>query len=336
MKTKILFLMIASMLALSCTNDSDFFPSYDDNCNWKTSLDEIIADNQDLFDRHDIEIINFKLMKDLKVSRELFLGDQYGYFPVYLKNDSIFEVIRYDDADKKSGEYGFGTKAVNDKIEKILEKADDYDVIQLTWRYGNDNFKSLSLFNKRTGELEYDNMLFNMSTISKYGGESFAMFLRGAEYGNNVNFELDDSETINYKENYNIQATITMNWYVKGTWVASTSKSEDDEYYYYTTSYYFRVDSSAISYSDWANEGYETVHYESDNTIRLGTRYDFEYAIYAGPKDDFNHNAVYVLHGSSDGEFGRLFSVGNGSFEHVAGPTPKPSDVVAIRKQDSR
>ena len=40
--------------------------------------------------------------------------------------------------------------------------------------YENKTYNSLAFFNTRTGELEYDNMLFNMSTISRYERESFS------------------------------------------------------------------------------------------------------------------------------------------------------------------
>lgn len=339
MKIKVYFLIVAGILVVSCSNDSDFFPSFNDKCDWETSLGEILNDNMIMFDNQDIEVTDVKFLKDFKIDRNIFYNSQYGYFPVYSKKDSVFEVIKYDDMDKKAGEYGFNTKVVNDKIEEILEKADDYDVIQLTWRYGSDSFKSLSLFNKKTGELEYDNMLFNMSTISKYSGHSFGMFIRGAENAfGEEEYSYSDSTVIPYYEDYNLMASIKIDWTATGVFAAHTSMTgQNDTTIRYMVDYTFRFNTVDFRRTNFVSdpEIYTTDFQNRILTPQLSPNYEFIYALWAGRKSAYinDHDHPYTL--TNEGfDYLAQFNPreGRGDVVHVYKAPTKPSYSYIVHK----
>lgn len=302
------------MIIVSCSNNSDFFPSFNDDCSWESSLKDIISDNKDIFAGMDIEITDVKLMKDMSIDSTLFFDSKYGYFPVFSKKDSIFEIIKYDEIDRNEREYSFNKKVVNDKISKLLEKSEDYDIIQLTWRFGSDKFKSLSLFNKRTGELEYDNMLFNMTTISKYNGLPFALMLRGAE---DPKHDFSGSDIVTYSDGLEIVASAKIDWIVKGHWDTYTDLVNEDNYnYYYVTFYTYCVDSTRIWSTRSAEPGYETFAEYSNKTSPYQPRYWFLYAIWAGPLGEFNSNN-FNLNTTGPTSFSERFQVGSGLFRDV-------------------
>ena len=291
MKIKNLTLIIAAMLSASCANDNDFFPSFDDNCNWKTSLDEIITDNDQLFENRGIKITTIKFLKDISVDRELFFGDQYGSFPVYSKNDSVFTVITYNELVKNSDMYSFDTTSVVKNINRLIENSEDYEVVELTWLCENKTYNSLAFFNTRTGELEYDNMLFNMSTISRYERESFSRTIVITETESGV--ADSGSDCVVYQIGNSILAKSGINWTVRGTWDRNLYYDYEDDYYIYYNVYstftVSHVQMTPISYilsDDDSDVFYET----RDYSVSGSSTYNFTYAIWAGPQGGLNLN----------------------------------------------
>lgn len=314
MKLKNYYLLGVGMMIVSCSNNSDFFPSFNDDISWELSLNEIISDNKDIFADRDIEITEVKLMKDMRIDSTLFFDSKYGYFPVFSKKDSLFEIIQYDEIDRNEKEYSFNKKVVNDKISKLLEKSEDYDIIQLTWRFGSDKFQSLSLFNKKTGELEYDNMLFNMTTISKYNGISFAMILRGAE---DPKHDFSGGDVVNHRIGLDVVASARIDWVVKGHWNTETHLvSEDQNHKYFVTYYTYCVDSTRIWATCNAESGYETFAQYSNKTSPYQPRYAFLYAIWAGPQGEFI-SSNFNLNTTNTDNFNARFELGSGLFKDV-------------------
>lgn len=315
MEKRILFIVGAVALITSCSNDSDWFPVCNDDCSWESSLDEIVMDNKDIFAYHDIEITDVKLLKDFRIDSALFFGGDYGYFPVFTKKDSVLEVIKYEDIDRQNKEYSFNKQVVNNKITTLLEKADDYDVIQLTWRYGTDIFKSLALFNKRTGELEYDNMLFNMTTIDKYDSEKFILIMRSSE---TPQAYYSGSSSVSYSEgNSGTLAYASVSWQVWAHWNTYTHEvDDDDDYYYYITYYTFCYDSARITESKWRQPDYDYFVMSCNNNVVYQPRFEILYAIWAGPLHGFNSTNFNLQLMTNDLMQERI-SGGNGVFVKI-------------------
>ncbi len=323
MKSYHFFIAVIAMQLVSCSKDSDFFPSYADDFNWESSLEEIMSDNKDIFEFNDIEITDVKLMKDLKLDSAIFFDSKYGFFPVYSKEDSVLEVIRYEEIDRRNEEYGYNEETVNKRIQKLIEHANDYDVIQLSWRYGTDTFKSLALFNKRTGELEYDNMLFNMATIAKYDAEKFILIMRSSETPPS---DFSGSKTVRYYENGNVVASASLNWNVWGSWVGNTVLSyEDEDYFYYTTFYTYSYNSGQINTSSTnENNNYGIFIDYRNNSVTYQPRYEIEYALWAGPKNGFDDTNFTLHYMGNTAMQNRVYS-GEGIYELVQdSPTRNP------------
>lgn len=312
------YLLLMMLIVASCSDGGEFYPTID-NCDWETSLKEIMSDNKNNFQYKDIEIVSSKLLKDVNVDSTLFFGDKYGYYPIYSKKDSVFEVINYKRAsDLKSN--STISQEVSSKINNLIERSDDYDVIELSWRYKTDFFKSIALFNKRTGELEYDNMLFNMETIQRYSGENFAHFLSNSETVG-VDTDYHDSKSVQWVQGARTVAWAGITWSAKGYWTASTLYYyEDEEYRYYISLYNYTCTESEISGGGYAESGSEYFIEYRDNTVPLQPRYNFRYAIWAGPKDHFDRVKTFNLQTMSFSEMQTFITSGNWDFAEVIGP----------------
>ena len=334
MKIKDLSLIVTGLFMASCSNDSDFFPSYDDSCDWGTTLNEIVTDNKELLADRSIKITGMKFVDKLRVERDLFFGDQYGVFPVYSKVDSAFTVLTYSQLMKDSSNYCFDTTAVIKKINDLLVHADDYDVVELSWLCGDNQYSSLAFFNKRTGELEYDNMLYNMSTIKKYEKEGFSRALVFSE----SQIVRSGSDYVEYRDSYNnLLAKSGYNWNVHGTWRHRITDIDEDDYnYYYFVYSVFSMDHVALSVIDYSTSNGQVYHVALDESIRDSWQYYFHYAIWAGP-----YGGLDILNGTGNpfnlrleenSDFQERFSEGNGRIVHVRETIPPTSDCWVVPK----
>jgi hypothetical protein len=284
-----LLLITTGIILSACSNDSDYFPSFKNDCSWETSLSEIITDNQTVFSDRGIKITNMQFMKDISIDRDLFLGDKYGFFPVYSKLDSVFTVVTYGQLMRDSANYFFDTIPVFNTINDLLEEADDFDIVELTWQYDDNKYNSLAFFNKRTGELRYDNMLYNMSTLSHYKKESFSRALNNTEMINGVGDSGNDC--VEYIQNNCVLARSGIEWEVKGKWrIVYQYHYSDDDSIYYNTSSTFAVDHVKFTRIRYVTDEvlYDTYYDKRDLSPGNTSTYKFRYAIWAGPKNGLN------------------------------------------------
>jgi len=310
-------LLLTALVAVACSNDSDYYPVFE-KCNWETSLGEILNNNKENFQSKDIEILSAKLLEEIKVDSSLFFGEEYGYYPVYTKKDSLFEVINFKKSLGVRDDCNISPET-SARISSLIDRSDDYDVIELSWRCGTDHFKSISLFNKRTGELEYDNMLFNMETIQRYSGENFALFLSNAEI-QNVDTDYHDSRSVQWTVGGRVVSWAGITWSASGYWRAlSEFYYEDAEYRYYMMYYNYTCTESDISGGGHSDRGYDCFVEYRNNTVNNQPRYDFKYALWAGPEgglDKTNFNLQLM----SSSEMSNRITSGQGEYGEINGP----------------
>lgn len=286
MKINNLLTLVVVVFIASCSNDNDMFPSFSDDCNWETSLNDIISDNESLFGSRNFQIIGTRKIENLKVNEDLFYSGKYGFFPIYSETDSVYKIVDYDEICKNASKHNFKKEKTDSLIRSFIEKADDYDIVELTWKCNSDIFNSLALFNKRTGELEYDNMLFNMSSVSSYNAENFSLLLTQFE----VECVKTASDVVNYYQGFDLAATAGVSWSVFGTWDHHTYMTEYLNEYHYTDYATFKlsfINISPISYVSPYFNGATFVRY-ANRSVALQPRYALDYAIWAGPQGVFN------------------------------------------------
>ena len=288
MKTRFLALTGLLTAFVSCYNESDLFPAFDDDCNWETTLNDIISDNEELFDVSGFKIVDMKYLDDIVLDSTFFYDEKNGYFPVYSKTDSALKVLSYNEIEESKDANDTRFLKIRNKINNLISNQDDYYCVQLTWQYGDDRFNTLSLFNKKTGELEYDNMLFNMETISKYSYEGLSKILTRYETDNYV---LSRNVFVQYRnEEGTLLASAALNWYVYGNWNITYSIDQDDFNYYYIYHFRFyfnRLDVHPSSYVKPSGGGETFISYFPGG-IMYEPRYSLYYALWAGPYGCFD------------------------------------------------
>ena len=331
MKTRFLILGLQLTVFVSCYNDGDIFPVFDDDCNWETTLNDIISDNEALFDARGFKIIDMKILENMVVDSTLFFDEKNGYFPVYSKSDSALKVMSYNEIVESKNANDTRFLKIRNKINNLISNKDNYYYVQLTWQYGDDSFNTIAMFDKRTGELEYDNMLFNMETISKYSHEGLSKLLTRYETDN---YLLSRNVFVQYRnEGDTLLASAALNWYVYGNWNISYSIYEDDYNYYYVYHFSFSFDRMDVYPSSYVrpNGGGQTFIKYFPGGIKCEPRYSLNYALWAGPYGQFDSTG-FSFQENELTFLSRFNGNGNGAF-CLYEETPIRSDsIIAIPK----
>lgn len=320
MKIKTLLFSVLLVFMASCSSDSDY-PLFNEDYSWESSLNEIVIDNKELFESRDMRIIGTKKLDDLKVDEDLFFSGRYGFFPIYSEEDSVYTIVGYEELERNADKYNFDKNKVYGKFNDYLENANDYDVIELTWICNSDTINSLALFNKRTSELEYDNMLFNMTSVSRYNANNFSLLLTQFE----TECVLDTVDVVEYWSGSDLVARAGVAWSVYGKWDhPNTIYLEDDIFYYIIEEKDFLLTSvsiSPISYTSPYGGGETFVRYEN-HSVSLQPYYVVYYAIWAGPSGGFN---------SYDFSFSEIPSIFYGRFLYGDGKYRKLDEYISPR-----
>ena len=298
MRKNFLLLFFMAGMAVSCTNDC--LPMFDDGCDWQTSLSEIAGDNKELFAGRGMELTGYCQMKDMKLDRELLCGREYGSFPVYSEKDSVFTVLTYDELRNDAEKYNYDMEKVDARIDSILSHADDYDIIQLEWTGCAGKFYTLALFNRLTAELEYDNMLYNMSTVARYDSQELSMMVSISETSlENKHIKTFSDSIKYYNEEGDFVAMAGINCKVYGRWdVHYYYLEEDQDSIYYLEVANFLLDRIVVTPQtriEPESNGDVFVDYD-DYSVSLQPRYAFDYVIWAGPAGKLElHNFTFPM-----------------------------------------
>lgn len=314
MKKLIYAFALTSFILLSCNND--LLPSIEDDCNWETTLSDIIDDNKELFLDRQFQIVGAKLLVGERLTKELFMSEKYGAFPLYSETDSIFKIATYQQiANGIEGNKQIDINKINNRIDSLVLNADNYDLVELKWNGSGGTFYSVALFNKKTAELEYDNMLFNMSTIERINKNDFSVMLSRYESGSNLLLTVTD--VVEYRISNYLLAKAGVQYSVFGTLDNPKLVYANDDYYYYCQENTFTLDAltiSPISYT--ANSSYSTYVTYRNRSTKYQRRYILDYAIWAGPTGGFDSGDFNVEVEPELSFLGRIYS-GDGKIRHI-------------------
>ncbi len=165
MKTRQL-LISASFLSLlgmnACTNgfeDMDIL-DYDSKSDWQQELNYLLMENEPLFNNSRLTFLKAEPIVYEELDSSSFFNEK-TLIPTYINGTEKFELLPLDyireDSLTKHVKYGF----INWKVNHLL-KTGSYNAVELYWDFNGHQTKTIALFNKKSNELEYDNILFNV------------------------------------------------------------------------------------------------------------------------------------------------------------------------------
>lgn len=157
---------MASFLSLmgmhACTNgfeDMDIL-DYDSKSDWQQELNYLLMENEPLFNNSRLTFLKAEPIVYEELNSSSFFNEK-TLIPTYINGTEKFELLPLDyireDSLTKHVKYGF----INWKVNNLL-KTGSYNAVELYWDFKGHQTKTIALFNKKSNELEYDNILFNV------------------------------------------------------------------------------------------------------------------------------------------------------------------------------
>lgn len=234
MKTKKLILSLAVVLTIiSCTNDYEFMDDYYTQ-DWETSLIQVVSENATLYANSGIFLRDYK-ETDINVLDRLAFINSESRYPV-MTGDKItlapYEFISFDTLMCHVKSFH-----IDNLVKYVLEHKSELIAIRIRWVVNDALMNTVAIFDKKSGELVYDNLLYNTITIGEKKLNSLRKHkLTRAEWGY-YNGQDQGGETIQGSDSFSYSdgngcwiATINLNWTEHGYWALQISERENNMY----------------------------------------------------------------------------------------------------------
>lgn len=165
MKTKHLLIItfFLTLLGLNaCTKEKEDMDilDFDSKYDWQQELNYLLMENKMLFNNSKLIFLKAEPIVYEKLDSLSFFNEE-TLIPTYINCTEKFELLPLDYIREDSLTKHVKFDYINRKVNNLL-KTDSFDAIELHWDFNGHQTKTIALFNKKTHELEYDNILFNV------------------------------------------------------------------------------------------------------------------------------------------------------------------------------
>lgn len=155
-----LMLMLVLFCASSCTNEYELLES-NNKVTWETELNNIISDFEFLFNNSSVSFI--KAEKINNGINEMDFFNEETLFPVcFNKLYNFFMLKDYDFVFNDTNTIHTSGVVMKSIVSNIVEKQEQYDFVSLSWSFCDYLFKTIAVFDKKNGQIVYDNILTNL------------------------------------------------------------------------------------------------------------------------------------------------------------------------------
>ena len=290
-KVKMISFVITFVMCLGCTNSiDDDMLVISGQIGWKNELYSILEDNKDQISESELSLLDFKLHNSVVLTVDDFFNKE-SLFPVYINNFyERFELMPFYFLETDTLTTHYKADYLVEMVNLLLED-DNHDIVELNWLHKNNKFSSVALFNKQSGELEYDNVLFNIISQNQ---KLLKGTLTRAETVPIDPFVFDYDIVNCYSANNELLSSVWINWYEYGDFYRSSPVYSQEDSSLIGYKYKYRHNELICDFGEW--RFYETgelmgsikeyVDSCSGNTI------NFTYCIWTGPSLDIPNNPI--------------------------------------------
>jgi len=305
--------IMSIFLFFGCTDLSDIAPKFQDELDSKEQLSALIDYNKMQLEHQGISFLGLKKKDGRQLNDNQDLRD--NMVPYMSNDDKNIRLIHLDSLSILDNErYSVIIKA----IEDVTCKEENYDIFELSWMVNGQNYSSLAFLDKRTYELYYDNILFNVGFSSSIGTSTLHSLLSLAE---DQTYIESSQDAVEFFVDGSRKAVASISWGIVGHWNEEIRTIGDEQYKYYTYSH----ESVTYNNTSWSAQGYDTYVDMVELGIATRSYYLFKYALWAGPIGTFNHQTYGNLLLQPDYDFCDGVHSGNGKIQTVGGgPTREP------------
>lgn len=224
---------------ISCTNDYEFM---NDGLSqsWETSLIQIVSENSTLYSKSGIFLESYTEIDINDIDKSSFINSEARY-PV-MTGDKItlapYEFISFDTLMCHVKSFH-----IDNLVKYALEHKSELIAVKLLWEVNDAPTNTIALFDKSTGELVYDNYLYNtitmgdkrLNNLRKHKLTRAESYYNGQDQGGETIYGSDSFSY--YDVNGNRIATINLDWTEYGFWALQITYLENTNMYRFDYNY---------------------------------------------------------------------------------------------------
>lgn len=220
---KLTLYTILLLTSVSCTISDDFDILGLGNRNLDT-FSSFVLENSTLLQNNNVVSVGTKEISINSINLSSFLNDDYDCFPVYSTDFKTFHLVNWSFFKSDTVAIHYKGEYIIHYVDSILSSDNDLKVVENTWRKDNKLFKTLSLIDKTTGDLLYDNFVFNFFRNEIHLNSSKRLLTRAESpvVGNVEYISISNSEIV---------ANGTMSWSIDGRFEKFIHPTTGQEYY---------------------------------------------------------------------------------------------------------
>jgi hypothetical protein len=225
---KKVFLSFCTTIIMLCSCTSDYGLDVleigmDFNRTWQQELSEVLEDYSAILDSSSVSLLDYKQIDYLDLDTSYFFNNKSRCHPIYFNSFDRFTLVPYAILKTDTAAIHFKYEYLLNSVMTLLSNIDSYNVVELKWQYnGEQQFTTYSLFDKRTNELMYDNILTNIITPESKILKNKKVLTRSETSGSqgNSNQIIDQSTDVLdfWNKGNELVASVLSHWEEYGTW----------------------------------------------------------------------------------------------------------------------
>lgn len=310
---KKVFLSFCTTIIMLCSCTSDYGLDVleidmDFNRTWQQELSEVLEDYSAILDSSSVSLLDYKQIDYLDLDTSYFFNNKSRCHPIYFNSFDRFTLVPYAILKTDTAAIHFKYEYLLNSVMTLLSNIDSYNVVELKWQYnGEQQFTTYSLFDKRTNELMYDNILTNIITPESKILKNKKVLTRsetGGSQGNSGQIIDESTDVLDFWNKGNeLVASVLSHWVEYGTWNEVPIRDSSNKVIGYSYQYqHIHLSHHSDRWS--ANETYITAKVEfqdlSGSTYGLFKRFlwvgpneycpsaPFDYLDFANEFDDYS------------------------------------------------
>lgn len=186
---------------------------------WNEELSLLLKDNASTLSSSGISLKKARYVENANLSIDDFFGGDADCYPVYSSDLSRFDLKSFDYIEQDTSTMHYKTSYLKSYVDSLL-RDNNSDVVELVWSTEDGSFHSFALIDSNTGEIQYENVLFNMLSFSseETGLSKQTLTRTEGAWANAIQTGHDEICCVNVLSHEPV-ARVTLDWAEFGDWI---------------------------------------------------------------------------------------------------------------------
>jgi len=230
MKKVFLSFCTTIIMLCSCTSDYglDVLGLEDFSMSPEKSIASFLSDNSITFSKNGLSLICTEEYRGSKrLSADVLLNNEYDCYPIYSSNMNSMKLVPLSHFMTDTVSLHYKYEYLLSYVDSLLNNSNKLEFKELTWEYNDKRIKTIAIFDLLTGEILYDNIMYNLFSQKSLNSKVVKKLTRSENPNEASNVE---QVIFNIGSHY---ATYTVSWRITGeyqNWVITDADGNKHTY----------------------------------------------------------------------------------------------------------